>query len=200
MPRTKDRPNTRELILDAALDLFVEQGFEGTSISEVERRVGLASGTGSFYRHFSSKQALLHAAVAREAERCMAEAEQDRASLPASDDARERFAIHAKQVLRDLRRFDRLFRLMITEGDRVPEVGDAITAALEGAGAVSWVDDPVMVAVIAALVGYHMFETIGAGPFQRIAEDDLIDAVSLLAEARQGSGHRLLEAVGAIDV
>src|SRR5688572_9726745 len=114
MPRTRNRPNTRELILDAAMELFVEQGFSGTSISEVERRVGLVAGTGSFYRHFSSKEALLRAAVAREVARCMAETEVERASLPTPDDRRERFAVHAKQTLRDLRRFDRLFRLMIT--------------------------------------------------------------------------------------
>ena len=64
---------TRERILDAALDLFVEQGVRGTTISDIERQVGLAAGTGSFYRHFPSKEALLPAAVEREAAQCMAE-------------------------------------------------------------------------------------------------------------------------------
>ena len=61
---------TRERILDAALELFAEEGFQGTTISEVERRVGLTPGTGSFYRHFPSKEALLQAAVDSEVERC----------------------------------------------------------------------------------------------------------------------------------
>ena len=56
MPSRKARPNTLERILEAALDLFVKEGYSGTTISEVERRVVLAAGTGSFYSHFSSKE------------------------------------------------------------------------------------------------------------------------------------------------
>ena len=72
-------PKTRERILDAALDLFVEQGFGGTTITAVELRAGLAGGTGSFYRHFRSKEELLRAAVDREVSRCMAEIAEARA-------------------------------------------------------------------------------------------------------------------------
>jgi AcrR family transcriptional regulator len=49
---------TRERILDVALDHFAEHGFAGTSISAIERDVGLAAGTGSFHRHFPSVFAL----------------------------------------------------------------------------------------------------------------------------------------------
>ncbi|WP_405864783.1 TetR/AcrR family transcriptional regulator [Streptomyces sp. NBC_01515] len=40
---------------------YAEQGFGGATINEVERRVGLAVGKGSLYRHFPSKEALLEA-------------------------------------------------------------------------------------------------------------------------------------------
>lgn len=182
MASGKARPSTRERILEAALDLFVEQGFTGTSISDVERRVGLAAGTGSFYRHFSSKEALLRAAVAREVALRLEEAEAERASLPTPDDARQQFAVSANQILRDLRRFDRLFHLSLTEGDRVPEVREAITTALQGSGAVSWVDEPVTVVSIAALLGYHLFGLLGDGPFQTIGQEDFIEALSRLME------------------
>ncbi len=66
-------PRTRERILDVALDLFAEDGFSGTTVTEVERRAGLSPGSGSFYRHFPSKEALLTAAVEREVERVRAE-------------------------------------------------------------------------------------------------------------------------------
>ena len=66
-------PRTRERILDVALDLFAEEGFSGTTITEVERRAGLSPGSGSFYRHFPSKEVLLTAAVEREVERLRAE-------------------------------------------------------------------------------------------------------------------------------
>lgn len=185
MPTEKAQPKTRERILDAALDLFAEEGFSGTTISEVERRVGLASGTGSFYRHFSSKQALLRAAVEREIERCMAEVEAGRASLPASDGSREQFLVASLQILRDMRRFDRLFRLMLAEGDRVPDLEEAFTAALRGSGAISWTSNPSTLVRVAALFGYHMFDLVGSAPFREIGHDEFVGA---LADIFEGAG------------
>ena len=52
------RVNTRERIKAAALPLFAEQGFAGTSIAAIETAAGLAPRAGAFYRHFGSKQAL----------------------------------------------------------------------------------------------------------------------------------------------
>jgi AcrR family transcriptional regulator len=39
--------------------LFGEQGYSGTSVSEIEAAAGLSGGSGSLYRHFASKKALL---------------------------------------------------------------------------------------------------------------------------------------------
>jgi AcrR family transcriptional regulator len=52
------RVNTRERIKQAALPLFAEQGFAGTSIAAIETAAGLAPRAGAFYRHFPGKQAL----------------------------------------------------------------------------------------------------------------------------------------------
>jgi AcrR family transcriptional regulator len=54
-----NRVNTRERIIDAALKLFVERGYQKTSIAAIETEAGLAPRAGAFYRHFDSKQALL---------------------------------------------------------------------------------------------------------------------------------------------
>ena len=56
-------PARRESILDAAEDLFLRQGYEGTSVHQVVQRVGIAQGT--FYYHFPSKEAVLDALVER---------------------------------------------------------------------------------------------------------------------------------------
>jgi len=48
-----------EAILAAALDLFVERGFHGTSVPSVAERAGVAAGT--IYHYFSSKEALVNA-------------------------------------------------------------------------------------------------------------------------------------------
>src|SRR4051794_960188 len=137
----KGGPSTRERILDVALDLFAEEGFSGTTITAVEKRVGLTPGTGSFYRHFPSKEALLAAAVDREVERCMADISEARSS-PVEVDAPPQQQLRGREpALRDIRRFDRLFRLLLREGDRVPEVRDTIAAALQGPGEqLSWRD------------------------------------------------------------
>ncbi len=48
---------TRETLLEAALDVFKEQGFYAASVAEINRRSGVSQGT--FYQYFSSKDQLL---------------------------------------------------------------------------------------------------------------------------------------------
>ncbi|MCI5902506.1 MAG: TetR/AcrR family transcriptional regulator [Blautia sp.] len=56
-----ERGNTKQEILDAALELFSVQGFEATSISQIANAVGIRKA--SLYSHFESKQAILDALV-----------------------------------------------------------------------------------------------------------------------------------------
>jgi len=57
------RTGTRDRLLEAALGIFAKQGYAGTTVSELERAVGLTPGSGALYRHFDSKEALLLEAV-----------------------------------------------------------------------------------------------------------------------------------------
>ncbi|GEO81861.1 TetR/AcrR family transcriptional regulator [Pararhodospirillum oryzae] len=50
------RPNTRQIILDAALECFLAQGFTGTSIADIRVRSGAS--TGSIYHFFDGKEDL----------------------------------------------------------------------------------------------------------------------------------------------
>ena len=50
--------NTRDRIKEAALALFAERGYAGTSIGAIEQVAGLAPRAGAFYRHFPGKEAL----------------------------------------------------------------------------------------------------------------------------------------------
>ena len=52
-----DNRNTKQKILDAALDLFSMQGFDATSVSQIADEVGIRKA--SMYSHFSSKQDIL---------------------------------------------------------------------------------------------------------------------------------------------
>ena len=53
------RGNTKQEILDAALELFSVQGYEATSISQLAEAVGIRKA--SLYSHFENKQAILDA-------------------------------------------------------------------------------------------------------------------------------------------
>lgn len=57
-PNTTDAAK-RRLILEAALTLFSEQGFHGTSMAMLAKTAGLPVGT--IYRHFAGKDELIHA-------------------------------------------------------------------------------------------------------------------------------------------
>ena len=56
-----DRGNTKQEILDVALELFSVKGFEATSLSTIADAVGIRKA--SLYSHFENKQAILDALV-----------------------------------------------------------------------------------------------------------------------------------------
>ena len=55
--RERNAAHTRELILDTALPLFLEQGYEATTMEEIAERAGI--GTSTLYRYFPSKDLLV---------------------------------------------------------------------------------------------------------------------------------------------
>ena len=182
----KPQPTTRERILDAAMDVFAEDGFTGATISEVERRVGLAVGTGSLYRHFPSKEALLQATVEHEVTRLRAEMAEAQAALPRTGDAATRRLRAHRQRLHDLRRFDRLFRLMLTDGDRVPELRQAIWSALQVPVKPALDEEDVVEAVAeAALGGYHLFSIMQGRPYNGVGEEQFLQALVGITRTRR---------------
>lgn len=51
------KPSTKEKILESALELFREQGFEGASMRDIAKRAGVA--TGLAYYYFESKDSIV---------------------------------------------------------------------------------------------------------------------------------------------
>jgi AcrR family transcriptional regulator len=56
---TEADASTRERILDVALDLFTDQGFDGTSMREIAERLDISKA--AIYYHFASKEDILMA-------------------------------------------------------------------------------------------------------------------------------------------
>src|SRR5215469_15209960 len=62
-PPKSDAADTKELLLQAALALFADKGYEGTSVRDIARSVGLSES--GLYAHFSGKRAIFDAVFAR---------------------------------------------------------------------------------------------------------------------------------------
>ncbi len=96
--------STRERLLTAATEVFLEKGFEGTRVAEVARRAGLT--TGAIYGNFESKADLLTAALAAGCETqhrlfldLLAMAPRDKAAAAAVDAALKAAEEQIEQVI-----------------------------------------------------------------------------------------------------
>lgn len=68
---TKQDPDldTRERLVRAAIEVFLEKGYGGTRVQDIARRAGFTSG--ALYVHFPSRTALLGEAIIREGQAIM---------------------------------------------------------------------------------------------------------------------------------
>ena len=65
--------NKKEQILDTAFSLFLEKGYDNTSISDILSKLEIARGT--LYYHFESKEAIMDAIIERSARNIVEEAQ-----------------------------------------------------------------------------------------------------------------------------
>ena len=83
--REQTKAANRAAILDAAREVFAEQGYEGVGVRDIVRRTDLASGT--FYNYFPDKEAVFGAIVEEfgtEARRRVRTARRSASSCPSS--------------------------------------------------------------------------------------------------------------------
>jgi len=119
-PAAKDARDTRREILDAALDLFAEKGFFGTSMRELARAVGVRES--AIYHHFANKEALLDSLMVEVGEERVLRFEKTMEQLA---------AVPVREMLMRLARDmvgswgapheQKLWRLMCIEGFRLAE-------------------------------------------------------------------------------
>ncbi|HEX8646984.1 MAG TPA: helix-turn-helix domain-containing protein [Thermoleophilaceae bacterium] len=114
------RENTRARLISAAMRLFAEHGYAGTSVGQIEAEAGLAPRSGALYQYFTSKRELLDAAI----ERHTADLDEMQSAidlLPLGD-LRAELTLMARWNLQDLARRRDLYRFLRKEGDRFPEL------------------------------------------------------------------------------
>jgi AcrR family transcriptional regulator len=112
----------RETILDAALTVFAERGFEAARLDDVAARAGIAKGT--LYLYFKDKEALfeevVRTAVSPIIERLSFLA--DAPDIPMADMLEGLFGLFEKEVLGTRRKL--IIRLIIAEGPRFPRIAE----------------------------------------------------------------------------
>lgn len=170
---SKKRGVTRESLLDAGLLLFSENGFDGTSVKAVEAAVGLTPGSGSFYRHFKSKEALLESVVHREVENVRQQRDaQSRAINTSPQDRRTELTEQLSASLAGLKKIKLLVNLLGREYGRFPELMKQLREllideslefstqdfSLDIDSGIIHSDDPSALScvVLSALVGFHL--------------------------------------------
>jgi AcrR family transcriptional regulator len=165
--------DTRERIMDRSLELFARQGVAGTTVVEIEAAAGLSPGSGSFYRHFENKEAVLLAVVDREVARAAATREA-RIGEP------EPLDVIYRRTLDELVRLQPLIEIAAREGRQRPGLLEPLQRVLaeDGARAESALlaermargeiveadADAVAAVAMFALVGHHLAEHFFGAP------------------------------------
>lgn len=120
-PPNADGQRTRQAILDAALDLFADKGYFGTSLRDVARVVGVRES--ALYNYFPGKEALFEALLTAEssAKAAPLAALLDRPITDARD-VLERLALFALDQFVQPRQ-QQLFRIVMSDGVRLARDG-----------------------------------------------------------------------------
>jgi AcrR family transcriptional regulator len=121
-PKNSDGQRTRQAILDAALELFADKGYFGTSLRDVAAAVGVRES--ALYNYFKSKEALFDALILAHEH-----TKTQRMASMAGDgpiaDARElleRMTLGSIESFLDPRE-QMLFRLLMSDGIRLARTG-----------------------------------------------------------------------------
>jgi len=183
----------REAIMDAALRLFGEHGFEGTSIRDIAREVGVTEGL--LYHYFDSKSDLVHAICRERGWQARVGRVVERMTATSLEDA---LCEMTGQFLDSLIENSHMVRLLISELHRDPVLAerhlrdieanrDALVAALEPrqrAGEIRY--DASLRVAVGLLLGaaYSLFALWGNAPpdqWREMRRSLLQDGVAIVA-------------------
>jgi AcrR family transcriptional regulator len=112
---------TRDRLLDEAMRLFGERGYDATSVAEIERSAGLTPGAGGLFHHFRNKEAVLVAGIERQLARLEA-VRQIRGAIPPLGDPRAELTLVARYVFLELEAEQELLRVLLSQSRRRPHL------------------------------------------------------------------------------
>lgn len=181
MARPAGTTDTRDRILAVAVRLFSERGYNGVSVRDIARGVGIKES--SLYNHFESKDALIGAVYGSFAERMLSRevtaetVDSALDTMPAAEFFRNAFRVYA-EIMTDPQSV-MAWRILVTEQFRDPranrlineDIGAKLSSStrlalerMRSRGLVRDVDpDVISVALNEAIKGM-LFRFIGLGP------------------------------------
>lgn len=203
-PETGRTARKRRAILDAATEVFLQNGYLGASMDEVAAKAAVSKQT--VYKQFADKKHLFTEIILGTTAQLMDGFRQVAADLDQATDARQALHDLARALLGNLTQPDvlRLRRLVIAEADRFPDVSGAwfeegfhqslvmlgeTLRRLEGRGLLRELPDPTLAAYqFAGLVMYKpmnqvMFAGTPAGPAAEELESIAGQAVEVFLAA-----------------
>jgi AcrR family transcriptional regulator len=123
---------TRQRLVTEAMRLFGEQGYQATSVAQIEAAAGLAPGSGALYHHFKSKEALLDAGIDRQLDRRRAMRD-IRALFRGLGDLRSELTVLARYMLAVLDEETQLLQIAArVPPDRSTRLNNAYAALFDG--------------------------------------------------------------------
>jgi AcrR family transcriptional regulator len=195
--------STRDRVVVAAMDLFGRQGYQATTVAQIEAAVGLSAGSGGLYRHFRTKRELLEAGLRHQAEagRPLLDflSSEPGSSEPGSSEPgssrRDRFLAVARAGLRRLDAERDVNRLLLRDLAAFPDlldqvreqelrrVFDALAGWLRSQG--PGVDHEALAAVLMAAVSHYwvLRDVYGGVHPHGVAEDRFLATLADMAEA-----------------
>src|SRR3954451_5058791 len=117
--------STRGRLMAAALDLFAQRGFRGTTVGDIEAAAGLTARGGALYKHFRNKEELLEEAVATRIDQ-VKEMRAELLSLLPRDDVRSEATHLTRWILTELEREREIQAIRQREGEPFPELRDRL--------------------------------------------------------------------------
>jgi AcrR family transcriptional regulator len=184
-------PNARGRLEQAALDLYVERGFEQTTVAEIAERAGLTERT--FFRHFADKREVLFSGAGALQEFLVSKVDGAPAALPPIEAIGAALVEVATAVFEQRREFARQRQAVIAANEELQEreliklasLASAVAGALRGRG----VSDPA--ASLAAEAGMAVFRIAferwtsetGERPLSQLIQES-VDELKLVTAGR----------------
>ena len=119
--------DTRDRLINAAIEVFLEKGYGGARVSDIARRAGYTAG--ALYVHFPSRSALLGEAIMREGNRFISEILTPMEAAVAGDGSLSRAL--AEFATAETGAFDTLIMFALANASRDPEAREMLSATLD---------------------------------------------------------------------